>query len=67
MDQDVHAPEVGEIETTTFDRGRRKRSVASPWRVVDRRPPSWWSKVVSLLVRHDDDATSPEIETRGRR
>lgn len=67
MDQDVHAPEVGEIETATFDGVGRKRSVASPWRVAHRRPTTWWSRLVSLVVRDDDDTTSPEIETRGRR
>lgn len=68
MDQEVHAPEVGEIETATLNGSRRQRAERSPWRVADRRPPTWWSRLVSLVVRHDDDdTTSPEIETRGRR
>jgi hypothetical protein len=65
MDQEVHDPDYGDIETATLAGGSRRRAVVPAWRVTDRRPKTWWSRLASLVTGNDDQAEPPEIETRG--
>jgi len=65
MDQEVHDPDHGDVQTATMDGGNRRRAVAPPWRVTDRRPKTWLSRLASLVTGNEDQADSPEIETRG--
>ena len=55
----------GELETATVVGSSRRRAALLPWRVRDRRPPSWWARLFRIVGNNNDDqADGVEIETR---